>query len=308
MSWEAKVAEGDRNAERIAAYGAQFVQSAPGGLRPDYIHYDEVDHPKGTPGGTWLLDESHVVEPIWGTPKQTLWSKGEPFYIFAPPGIGKSTLVQNLALVRSGVHEGPVLDLPVQVDDGRTLYIAADRSRQVARSWRRMISRQDKEALDAVFVIHTGEPPFTISKQPEELVPWVRSFGDIGTVVVDSLFNLAPSLTDEEGAANANRAFQALVHDGVDVIALHHDRKRGENEREWVSLDDMYGGRPISGGAGSICYLNGEPNSGRFQARWLKAPAGRVEPIDCEIDFNGGRVYARSEISVPSESDASLSI
>jgi hypothetical protein len=55
-------------------------------------------------------------------------------------------------------------------------------------------------------------------------------------------------------------------------------------------MDDMYGGRPITGGAGSILFLDGEPNTGKFTCRWLKAPAGPVREIDTVLDFRSGDV------------------
>lgn len=239
---------------------------------------------------TWLLETDLTVEPIWGTEQNCLWSKGEPFYIFASPGVGKSTLVQALIMRRSGLRGGEVLEYPVVTDERKLLYLACDRPQQIARSWRRMVSEDDREALRVGVSVWAGPPPFTVSSSPESLTPWIQSFGDIGTVVVDSFFNFAPSLSDEEGAANANNAFQALVAEGIDLVVLHHDRKRDQHSRKRVSMDDMYGGRPITGGAGAILFLDGEPNTLKFTCRWLKAPAGPVNDIDVRLDKFKGEV------------------
>jgi hypothetical protein len=241
-------------------------------------------------GATWLLETDLTVEPIWGSKDVCLWSKGEPFYIFSAPGVGKSTLLQALAMRRAGLRGGDVLEHPVVVDERKLLYLACDRPRQIARSWRRMVSEDDTEALRVGVSVWEGPPPFTVSNNPESLVPWIESFGDIGTVVVDSFFNFAPSLSDEEGSANANNAFQALMAAGIELVVLHHDRKRDQNSRRKVSMDDMYGGRPITGGAGAILFLDGEPNSLKFTCRWLKAPAGPVNDIDVRIDKFKGEV------------------
>jgi hypothetical protein len=61
-------------------------------------------------------------------------------------------------------------------------------------------------------------------------------------------------------------------------------------------MDDMYGGRPISGGAGSILYLDGEPNTGKFDCHWLKAPAGPVRKISATIDFKPGILRAEPDL------------
>lgn len=155
---------------------------------------------------------------------------------------------------------------------------------------RRMVGEADRERLAEKVVVWPEALPFTLPTQPQEFVPWVESFGGVGTVVIDSLFNVAPSLTDEEGAANTNNALQSLVRAGIDVVALHHDRKRDAQARKKITQDDMYGGRPISGGAGSIVYLDGEPNTGKFTMRLVKAPAGPVRDSELYVNFRKGRV------------------
>lgn len=247
----------------------------------------------GLTGAEFLLDSDASVIPAWGSEQHCLWAEGEPFYIFASPGVGKSTLVQQLALVRAGIRDHEVAGHPVKTDPRKVLYLALDRPKQIIRSWRRMVSEKDREALDFCISVWPKPPPFMVSKNPERLVSWVQQFGEVGTVIVDSFFNLAPNLSDEEGAANANNAFQGLMAEGIDLCILHHDRKREQSERKRVTMDDMYGGRPISGGAGAIAYLDGEPNTGKFEVKFVKAPAGPVDPIACSIHFRTGAVEER---------------
>lgn len=241
-------------------------------------------------GAMFLLDQDPEVVPVWGAKGtgHVLWAKGEPFYIFAAPGVGKSTLVQRLALARAGVLEGDVLGWPVAQDARKVLYLALDRPKQIARSWRRMVRPSQRKALEISLLIWQRPPPFLVSRDPDKLVPWIKGLGEVGTVIVDSFFNFAPSLSEEDGAANANNAFQALVSEGIELVVLHHDRKRDANGRKRINMDDMYGGRPISGGAGAILYLDGEPNTGKFECHWLKAPEGPVKSINAAIDFARG--------------------
>lgn len=250
----------------------------------------------GIDGETFLLKSDVSITPVWGTEQKPRWASGEPFLIFAPPGVGKSSLAQNLALGRLGVPGfKTVLGEPVAPSMGQVLYIAADRPAQVARSWRRMVTEEDGDLLRGYLRVWPGPIPFSVSKQPDAFLPWIESFEGIKLVVVDSLFNVAPSLTDEDGSARANNAFQQVVAAGIDLLVIHHDRKRQESERKKMSSDDMYGGRAISAGAGAICYLDGEPGSGTFEARWLKTPAGALAKKSCSIDFKSGKVWEDSD-------------
>ena len=281
--------------ERISLYES-LPQSAKLEMWEEYLPPLSTLSPGGIEAGELMdgaqfaLDQDNAVAPLWGTERQCLWSKGEPFYVFASPGVGKTTMVQQLALRRAGIKGGDLLGLPVEVDERRVLYIAADRHRQAARSIRRMIDESHRESLAQGFAVWRGPPPFSLPTQPDALLPWVKGFSEIGTVIVDSLFNVAPSVSTEEGAAATNTAFQSLVNADVDVIVIHHDKKRQEHERKRVSQDDMYGGRPISGGAGSIVYLDGEPNTARYTLRHLKSPSGPVGPLDVVQNFTYGEV------------------
>lgn len=239
-------------------------------------------------GSDFILDQNFTQEAIWGDKQQILWARGEPFYIVSSPGIGKTTIAQQLLLRRVGMRTGEFLDLPVEVDPGKVLYIAADRPRQAARSMRRMVKEEDRAALESALVIWAGAPPFSISAEPEQFVPWIRALDpEIGTVFIDSLLDVAFDISEETGGSRTNAALQSLVRDGIEVLVIHHDRKRGEADRS-PKQDDMYGSRALSKGAGSIAYLTGDPGEAHIRLLHLKRPANDCGPLQLVHLFNEG--------------------
>jgi hypothetical protein len=82
--------------------------------------------------------------PIWGEGDQVLWSKGEPFMPYGSQGVIKTTLGQRLTLGRAGIDD-MLLALPVACDYRVIVYVAADRPKQAARSWRRMVAQLNEE-------------------------------------------------------------------------------------------------------------------------------------------------------------------
>lgn len=271
----------------------ESVSAAPVASEGDFLGEAppwEAELPRpGKDGEAFLFEQNVDIVPVWGSVKRPRWASGEPLYLFARPGAGKSTLAQNLALGRLGVPSfRTVLEGDVAVGEGTVLYLAMDRPKQVARSMSRMVSGEDRELLRDYLRFWAGPPPFRITETPDRLLPWIDSFGGVKTVVVDSLFNIAPALTDEDGSAAANNAFQQVVAYGIELIVVHHDRKQGESRRR-SGMDDMYGGRAISAGAGSIAAMEGDPEEG-WTLRWVKTPAGHLGKQEYRIDFTHGRI------------------
>jgi hypothetical protein len=79
----------------------------------------EVEHATGgqrhgrmVPGGAFIFDEPAQPPAIWGRDSAVVWSEGEPFMITGPPGVGKTTLGQQVVAGRCGFLED-VLGMPV---------------------------------------------------------------------------------------------------------------------------------------------------------------------------------------------------
>ena len=57
-----------------------------------------VPHSRIKPGGGAILDVPLNDDPFWGLDTEIIAMKGEPFMIYGPGGVGKSTLAQQLML------------------------------------------------------------------------------------------------------------------------------------------------------------------------------------------------------------------
>ena len=172
--------------------------------------------------GGIIFDAPKYVPAIWGVGHDVLWSEGEPLIIAGPPGVGKTTIAQQLALALAGVGPAAVFGFPVTPTRGRTLYVAADRPKQALRSFRRMVWPDHRSRLDAMLVIWTG--PFNALADRERFLAELRDEG-IGTVIFDSIKDVAADVSDGNVGAEFNRTMQILIAAGIEVVALHHNRR-----------------------------------------------------------------------------------
>jgi replicative DNA helicase len=239
------------------------------------------------PGGRFVLDEPDGVPAVWGESTRVAWAQGEPLLIVGPPGIGKTTVGQQVTLARIGVRTGTVLGLPVQRADRPVLYVAADRPRQAARSLRRMVTEADRQRLDAGLIVWRGPLPFHLPTEPERLAAMAEHYG-VGTVVLDSLKDVAPGLEKPEVGSALNVALQHLVAADVEVLGLHHQRKASGDNKPPTSLADVYGSAWITAGAGSVLLLWGDPGDAVVELSHLKQPADLLGPWQVLHDHDAG--------------------
>ena len=88
------------------------------------------------------------------------------------------------------------------------------------------------------------------------LVEMAQEF-DAKTVVIDSIKDVAPDLSREESGLGLNNSFQNAIAEGIEVMALHHQRKQQNGATKPRHLSDVYGSRWITAGTGSVVMLLG---------------------------------------------------
>jgi len=176
-------------------------------------------------GGKFIFEQPAAADPIWGDARHVLWSPGEALMIVGPPGVGKTTTVQQLVLARVGVTDD-FLGFPVKKTTSKVLYLAMDRPAQIGRSMRRMVIEGDRDLLDERLVVWPGPPPRDAAKAPEILKMLAEKAG-ADTIIVDSLKDAAVGLTDPETAGWYNRARQRALAAGIEVVEIAHQKKQG---------------------------------------------------------------------------------
>ncbi len=141
-----------------------------------------------------------------------------------------------------------------------------------------MVDPADRDVLNKRLAVWKGPPPGDFARHPDTLLRMCEA-ADADTVVVDSLKDVALKLTDDETVAALNSAHQRTVVAGVQLLALHHQRKRGADGGKPTTLDDVYGSVWIAAGAGSVLLLWGAPGDPIVELNHLKQPAEPVGPL-----------------------------
>jgi replicative DNA helicase len=197
--------------------------------------------------------------------------------------------VQQLALGRCGFEAyADLLGFPIIPGQKRVLYLAMDRPKQAARSFRRMVGEPWRAALDAKLIVWQGPPPYDLARFPDILTRLCEE-ANADTVIVDSLKDAAIGLTDDEVGAGYNRARQHAIVNGIQVAELHHMRKASAAKAEHPTIDEVYGSTWITSGAGSVILLNGKPGDPIVSLYHLKQPAVEVGPFKVMHDQASGR-------------------
>jgi replicative DNA helicase len=246
----------------------------------------ELSAHRAARGGA-ILNALETVESRWGDGHRCLWAQNEPFLLCGPDGVGKTTVAQQLVLHLVEVLSGPFLGLPVQPAE-HVLYLACDRPTQALRSFRRMVTDEDREILDERLTIWRGPLPLDLAREPQGLVTLAQRFGAADVVVIDSIKDVAADLSKEETGLGLNAAFQHAVAEGVDVCGLHHQRKQQPGAAKPRHLSDVYGSRWLTAGAGSVVMLWGEAGDSYVDLDHLKQPDETIGPLKLIHDHANG--------------------
>jgi replicative DNA helicase len=239
-------------------------------------------------GDTFIFSGGDDMPAVWGDHADVLWPDGEALWLAGGVGVGKSTVLQQLILHGIGVRPGPLLGYTVRFPDGVVGYVAADRPSQIRRSWRRMVTEADRGLLAERLDVWQGAFPFDLaSADVGALADFVEARGWT-VLAIDSLKDVTSGTTDDDDGLAINRQFQELLVRGVELVVNHHDRKGDGKRHGPKSLDDLYGSRWLSAGAGSVLYIAGEPGSEEVELHHLKIPADRVGPLTLRHDHHSG--------------------
>lgn len=259
-----------------AAYAWPATEDAP--------HVLDQTGRRFTDGGAFIFDTPDTPPAVWGCGEDVLWAEGEALMIYGGSGVGKTTIAGQLvrALI---LADGDVLDLPVAPAGGRVLYLAMDRPRQAARSLSRQFHPFHRDAVSQRLVVWKGPPPEDMAERTGLLAQLCRE-AEASHVFVDSLKDAAVGLSDDRVGAGWNRARQAALADGVQVMELHHQVKQRTDGPK--GIDAVYGSTWITAGAGSVIHLDGNPGDAVVKLRHLKQPAAEVGPFDVIHDDRTG--------------------
>ena len=246
--------------------------------------------------GLTFLTTSVDSRPLWGRDSHVLWAPGEGLMICGPQGVGKSTVVQQLALARMGLAAPDLFGFPVAADERPVLYLAMDRPPQIRRSLARMLNLDDDAVtatLKRQLVTWTGPLPFDAAQAPDVFAEWVALHGNSpGMVIVDSLKDLATGLAKDDVGAGVNAAMQRVIAAGTEFVVLHHQRKATADNHKPDKLSDVYGNSWITAGLGSVLLLWGEAGAARVELSHLKQPQEKVGPLIVDHTHGAGQSAA----------------
>lgn len=248
----------------------------------------EDKRPRLVTGGSFIFDQPDTVPSVWGDGDSVLWAEGEGLMIAGQQGLGKTTIAQQLVLSRIGVRDPSFLGYSVARTKGRVLYLAMDRPQQAARSFRRMVSEEDKQLLDERLSLWLG-PLDVDALERGALLKFVRAVvPDVDTVVIDSAKDMAAGLSDDKVGAGLNMAWQSLIADGIELLILHHERKAGGDSKRTSQLDDIYGSTWLTSGLGSVMTLTGLPGDAAVTLHHRKQPVEDLGSLKIYHDHSTG--------------------
>jgi replicative DNA helicase len=236
-------------------------------------------------GGEFTLDVPDQLPAVWGEADRVLWAEGEELLVVGPPGVGKTTIAAQLVAARIGLIDN-LLGLPV-ASATRVLYLACDRPSQIQRAFNRLFGTAERDTLDERLTVWKGPPPQDFGRHPETLTNMAHTY-HADCVFIDSLKDVALGLSDDEVGAGLNSSIQHALAEGINVCALHHQRK-GQGGSKPMTLEDVYGSTWITAGAGSVVLLWGKAGDLLIELKHLKQPAMEVGPITIDHDHHTGQ-------------------
>lgn len=267
-----------------------------------YVDPDAVvEKPFAVGGWDFLAPGEPDEPPIWGdASKAALWNSGESLFIFGPPGAGKSTLAQLVVFARLGL-QSEVLGFPVTDDGKKVLYLALDRPKQIQRAMRRLVRPEHEQTLRDRLLVRKGglDTMITDIKNRNYIRDLCLKEG-VGTVIVDSIKDVLPNASSEEPAAHYNLARQSCLAADVEWIELHHNRKANGDNKEPNTLEDVFGSRWITAGAGSVISLwQKDPTSDQVSMKHIRAAGEKLRPITLTIHGKTGTFEYENDHTMP---------
>lgn len=251
---------------------------------------------RARPGGDAILDEPDTPPAVWGSGTKVAWAKGQGMMLASHQGLGKTTLAQQLVLHRMRILQGRFLGMPVEADGRPVLYLAMDRPSQANQSFRRMVTPDQRQALNDALTIWGGPLPINIASDTSAFADFVEeACPGCGTVVVDSVKDLIPGISKDEVGSALNIAWQELIARGVELLLLHHQRKAQQGAARLNTLDDVYGSTWLTSGLGSVFALEGEPGSPRVTLRHLKLVIDPIGPLTLRHDHQAGHTTTQDD-------------
>jgi replicative DNA helicase len=201
-------------------------------------------------------------------------------------------------LRRCGIDKGDLLALPVSADERPLLYVAADRPRQIARSFKRMVGEKDRATLSQRIIFWPGPLEFDLAREPERLADLAAGVG-AGTVVLDSLTDVVMEVSRDDVGSAVKRAMAHTVAAGIELLVLHHQRKATSENRKPSALADVYGSAWLTAGAGSVLSLWGNAGDPAVEVTHIKQPAAEVGPWQVIHDHEHGasRLYEAASLA-----------
>jgi replicative DNA helicase len=93
-------------------------------------------------------------------------------------------------------------------------------------------------------------------------------------------------------------AVQHCLAAGVEICALHHQRKEQQGGGKPKGLADVYGNTFLTAGMGSVILLWGDPGDPIVELKHLKQPSDEIGPWNIRHDHDRGYTFRYDTVSV----------